>query len=130
MNKFVGWFITMNLVNIFWVFFRATNLHDAIKVIKGMFDINGLIYLLKNPTRVLELTKELRNLTIQFNTFGNKEPIIILFLAIFIVFVLKNTFEKEKKFIGRNREILEIGIYFVMGIISLNQISIFLYFNF
>ena len=128
--KLIGWFITINLVNIFWVFFRAKDLQSAMKVLRGMIDINGFTYLVKNPARALEVTKRLRDLTIQFNTFGNKEPILILFLAIFIAFILKNTFEKEYKFTGKIREILEIAIYFVVGIISLNQMSTFLYFNF
>lgn len=130
MNKFIGWFITMNLVNIFWVFFRAKDLASAIKVIKGMFDMNGFLYILKNPTRVLEVTKSLRDLTIQSSSFGNKEPIIVLMLSIFISFILKNSYEKAKKFDGKFIEIFELGIYFVLGVISLNQMSTFLYFNF
>ena len=128
--KLIGWFLTINLVNIFWIFFRAENLQSAVKVLKGMVDINGFIYLLKHPTRALEATKALRDLTVQFNTFGNKEPILILFLAIFIVFILKNSYEKQKEFKGKIKEIAEIAIYFIIGIISLNQISTFLYFNF
>jgi len=37
MPKILGWFITFNFVNIAWVFFRAKEWEDAIKVIKGMF---------------------------------------------------------------------------------------------
>ena len=37
LNKFVAWFITFNFVNIAWVFFRAKEWGDALKVLKGMF---------------------------------------------------------------------------------------------
>ena len=35
LNKFVAWFITFNFVNIAWVFFRAKEWDDALKVLKG-----------------------------------------------------------------------------------------------
>ena len=130
LNKLVGWFITINLVNIFWVFFRAQTLNGAMKVIKGMFDWKSFIYFIKFPTRVLEMTKPLRDLTIQFSSFGNKEPILIFILGIFLVFLLKNSLNKLEEFKGKWSEKLELGIYFVLGIISLNQLSTFLYFNF
>ena len=41
LNKFVAWFITFNFVNIAWVFFRAKEWDDALKVLKGMFGLGG-----------------------------------------------------------------------------------------
>ncbi|THB68581.1 MAG: MBOAT family protein, partial [Gammaproteobacteria bacterium] len=42
LGKVLSWVITINFVNITFVFFRATNFHDAIKVLKGMvcFDLS------------------------------------------------------------------------------------------
>lgn len=37
MNIFFAWFITFNFINISWVFFRAKEWNDAIKVISAMF---------------------------------------------------------------------------------------------
>ena len=37
MNTILAWFITFNFVNIAWIFFRAKEWDDAIKVLKGMF---------------------------------------------------------------------------------------------
>jgi len=37
MPKLLGWFITFNFINVAWVFFRAKNFDDALKVLKGMF---------------------------------------------------------------------------------------------
>ena len=37
MPKLLGWFITFNFINLAWVFFRAKNFDDALKVLKGMF---------------------------------------------------------------------------------------------
>ena len=41
LNKFVAWFITFNFVNIAWVFFRAKEWDDALKVLRGMFGLGG-----------------------------------------------------------------------------------------
>ncbi|HIP44808.1 MAG TPA: MBOAT family protein, partial [Sulfurospirillum arcachonense] len=38
----LAWFITFNFVNISWVFFRAKEWEDAIKVLKGMFGFTGV----------------------------------------------------------------------------------------
>ena len=41
LNIFVAWFITFFYINFTRVFFRATEFKDAIKVLKGMFGLNG-----------------------------------------------------------------------------------------
>ena len=43
MNKFLAWFITFNFINITWVFFRAKEWDDALKVLKGMFGLSGIV---------------------------------------------------------------------------------------
>lgn len=39
MPAWAGWLVTFFFINITWVFFRATSMHDAVKVLKGMFDL-------------------------------------------------------------------------------------------
>ena len=43
MWAWVSWFITFNFVNIAWVFFRAEEWSDAMKVLRGMFDLSGVM---------------------------------------------------------------------------------------
>ena len=129
--KLIGWFITINLVNIFWVFFRAENLQSAIKVLKGMADINGFIYLLKNSTRVLEITEELRKMAAErLGGLGNKEGILILIISIILAFLVKNSHEKMKNFKIKIDYSFEILFYMIFSIFSLTGMSTFLYFNF
>lgn len=129
--KLIGWFITINLVNIFWVFFRAENLQNAVKVLRGMADINGFIYLLKYPTRALEITKELREMAAErLGGLGNKEGILILIISIILVFLVKNSYEKMKNFKVKINYSFEILFYIILSIFSLTGISTFLYFNF
>lgn len=128
MNKFGGWFITINLVNIFWVFFRATNLHDAMKVIKGMFDINSLIYMMTHLDEIRQKTFNFRVLA--GGNLGIINNIIILFFSILIVFFFKNSFEKNIKLKFNFINNIEMILYFWIGVFSFTQASEFLYFNF
>lgn len=130
MNKFVGWFITMNLVNIFWVFFRATNLQDAIKVIKGMFDISSLILIIRNPRIISELTKNYRDILGDITYLGNKIDFLFLLLGLIIIFLKKNSVNKGKKLKFKVLDSLELNIYFLGSIFLLTRMSEFLYFNF
>jgi D-alanyl-lipoteichoic acid acyltransferase DltB (MBOAT superfamily) len=47
LNTIIAWFITFNFINISWVFFRAKEWDDAIKVLNGMVNLNDLQYV--NP---------------------------------------------------------------------------------
>lgn len=42
MNPILAWVVTFNFVNISWVFFRAKEVEDSIKVLRGMFGLNGI----------------------------------------------------------------------------------------
>ena len=88
MNKLLGWFITINLVNVFWVFFRAETLNGAVKVLKGMFDIKGLIYMGTHIGQIGEMTRGYRELTI--GMLGNKFNLMILMISLIAVFLLNN----------------------------------------
>ncbi len=44
MNSVLAWFITFNFVNIAWVFFRAKEWEDAVKVLSGMLGLDGIVF--------------------------------------------------------------------------------------
>lgn len=128
LNKLVGWFITMNLVNIFWVFFRATTVSDAMKVIKGMFDIDSLLKILSNPRQILEMTKVYRELA--KGDLGNELNLLFIAFSMFIVFFLKNSLDRGKKFNFKFINSVELVLYFWGGVFLMTRVSEFLYFNF
>ena len=41
--SFFAWFITFNFVNIAWIFFRAKDLNDALKVVTSMFNLHNFV---------------------------------------------------------------------------------------
>ncbi len=107
MPKLLAWFITFNFINIAWVFFRAREFDDAIKVLTGMG---------------------------QFSDFTmkhfNNDIYWQLILVLFIVTGLKNSMQYSKVFMEKKIYILLSVSAFTYGVLSLNKISEFLYFNF
>ena len=130
LNKLVGWFITINLVNIFWVFFRAQTVTGAMKVIKGMFDISNLCYILKHIKLIGEITKYYRDILTKITYFGNKIDFIIFIFTGISIFLFSNSLNKLRNMKFTLFEAVEINIYFWFGVAFLTRVSQFLYFNF
>lgn len=110
MPKFIAWLITFNFVNISWIFFRAKDFSDALKVLKGMF-FGGL-----------EIS-----LNVEFLT-----SFCYVLFGFFVVLFCKNSYELMQKFdFRRGYALFIIGTLFIFHFLSLNQQnSPFLYFNF
>jgi alginate O-acetyltransferase complex protein AlgI len=119
MNKWIGWIITLNFVNIFWVFFRAKSLESALLILKSMLKVNTIREF---------ITSEFFKTTKPF--LGNKETFAILVLAIIISITLSNSFEKMSSLKLKKRNILEKNIYIIVSLTLLNRVTEFLYFNF
>ncbi|RXK07215.1 MBOAT family O-acyltransferase [Halarcobacter bivalviorum] len=109
--KIIAWFITFNFVNIAWVFFRAKEWEDAIKVLKAMFGFSNIIW---------------QNLYLMQSFY------VILGFVLIILF--RNSNELFKKF--KPVYLYFSFILFIFSILQLNNFMIsgnnseFLYFNF
>ncbi len=111
MNSILAWFITFNFVNIAWVFFRAKEWEDAIKVLKGMFGFSGVV-------------------SLNFLSLINKNE-LWKFLIIFIIILFsKNSMEFINLNKLDNKKVLFLAILLSWSILSLGKVSEFLYFNF
>ncbi|CAM3897316.1 MBOAT family protein [Arcobacter cloacae] len=133
MNTILAWFITFNFVNIAWVFFRAKEWEDAIKVLSSMFSLDNVV--LPNP--LATKLAFLKDFGIEFGGFianidsdGGKTLIPMLLLAFILVLAFKNSMEKWKEFKLNYKTLFLAFFCFSMGILSLNKVSEFLYFNF
>jgi alginate O-acetyltransferase complex protein AlgI len=131
LNSIVGWIITFNFVNISWIFFRAKEWEDAIKVLKGMFGFSGIV--LPN-----ELSNKL-TLLIQYgigfggfveNIKGDKFTPIWIIAGFILILLFKNSMEKRDSFLLNYKTSIFSGFLFVYAILSINRVSEFLYFNF
>ncbi len=106
MWNWLAWLITFNFINITWIFFRAKDWKDAIKVIKGMF--------------LGEFTYEVNILVIMMIIFG------------FTLVSMKNSNELIKIKIKSYIVVFTSLILFfgLIGIRLIGEKSEFLYFNF
>ena len=133
MNTILAWFITFNFVNIAWVFFRAKEWDDAIKVLSGMFSLDNVV--LPNP--LAGKLAFLKDFGVEFGGFitnldndGGKTLMPMMFFAFILVLFFKNSMEKRDSFKLNYKTLFLAFFCFCMGILSLNKVSEFLYFNF
>ncbi|QKF78377.1 MBOAT family O-acyltransferase [Arcobacter defluvii] len=131
MNKILAWLITFNFVNIAWVFFRAKEWDDAIKVLKGMFGFNSVVF----PEKYAPIFGFLNQYGITFDKVtihigdGNKSLAWIL-IGIFFILFYKNSIEKINVLEFNYKTLFLTFISLFISLLSLNKISEFLYFNF
>jgi D-alanyl-lipoteichoic acid acyltransferase DltB (MBOAT superfamily) len=135
MNKYLAWFITFNFVNIAWVFFRANEWEDAIKVLKGMFGFNSIV-VSKQFANTFNYINPLNDFFILKGTkFSELISIYTLEFIIlgFIIISLKNSNEiiKDRK-VFDNKFIVWFAVLFGLSLLYMNLSSgsEFLYFNF
>jgi len=129
----LAWFITFNFINISWVFFRAKEWDDAIKVLNGMVGLNG-IEISNNLNHSLDFLSQYGV------TFGpwiaavqvNSKGFLVWFLFVSIILYLKdNTVGYSKnKFQTSIKYSIITSIVILIDVFYINQKSTFLYFNF
>ena len=112
--------ITFLLVNLFWIFFRATTLKRAWEIICSMGDLSNAAWLTKSFRKTME-------------NYGFETE---FFLAVFvgaalIAFLLPNSSEMESTLKTRPRLRMALTLLFLItGFLYVGRISPFLYFNF
>ena len=130
----LAWLITFNFINIAWVFFRAKEWEDAVKVLGSMFSLSDVVL---HPMFQNKLAF-LANYGISFggmfeNIQGSKEVIFWLFFAFIIVLFFKNSMQKRDSFELNYKTLLLTFLCLEMGFIYVvygGKYSEFLYFNF
>ena len=127
MPKILAWFITFNFINISWIFFRAKEWDDAIKILLSMFDFNSLY-----TFNTLSLNNILLNIQ------GDIQTILWLVLSFIIILKFKNSNQLIDYSILQKTKVLTpiytigFAFMFVFSLIymSFSSYSEFIYFNF
>jgi D-alanyl-lipoteichoic acid acyltransferase DltB (MBOAT superfamily) len=130
LNSLLAWFVTFNFINITWIFFRAKEWDDAIKVLKGMF--TGTLVL---PLQWKEKLNFLSGHDIQFGHWiqtisTDQYTIYWVLVGLFITVALKNSNELAERFKPNVLTALYAAVLFLAAASSLSKLSEFLYFNF
>jgi D-alanyl-lipoteichoic acid acyltransferase DltB (MBOAT superfamily) len=129
-----AWLITFNFINIAWVFFRAKEWEDAVKVLNSMFSLDNIV--LPNISFLSsKLTFLNQYLSIQYGGFvasinGSNDTIYYLALSFIIILLFNNSTGLATKF-KTNKSYLIFSMFLLLYALGeMNSISEFLYFNF
>ena len=131
-KKFPGWLawlLTFNFINISFVIFRAHEMSDAIRVLKGMFGLNGVIL----PRIGIKSVGALKDFGFKVGSYLYPDDyfLIVMFVGVFwAIHKLHNTSELEKTFKPQTKVAMACGIAFVLCLFGMNRITEFIYFNF
>ncbi len=109
LHRVLAWVITFGFINISWVFFRAENFGDAIKVLKGMFGFCGF-----HLSSLIEF----------------KFVILSLVMLTILSLFTKNSIDMTNDFRPSWRNVVFSSSLFVISILFLRRVSEFIYFNF
>ncbi|MGM0642110.1 MAG: MBOAT family O-acyltransferase, partial [Thermotogota bacterium] len=133
LNSFSGWFITFNFVNIAWVFFRAEEWKDAVKVLKGMAGLNKIIIDDKYE-KYLHFIKETGVVfgKVTKNIQSGSEPIGWIIISLILCSFFKNSYEMTFKFKIPPAAVALSSAVFVYAMMTslVTSSEVFLYFNF
>lgn len=135
MPKYFAWACTFLFVNLTWVFFRAETLSDAMRIIRGMAGLNGIVVSEEFANTLAGAT----GLTLTLATVAGDNFIVtkymLLFIGVFgvIAFAFKNSMEMTKdkthfSLLDSLRVSGSLLLTLLLGIASTS--SVFLYFNF
>lgn len=133
MYGWLGWFITFNFVNIAWVFFRAKDYDDAIKVLGGMAGAGGVMLNEKIGEKVINL---LSDYGVSFGNWlehigGHDDTIGWIAVAMILVVIAKNSNEYAAKIkMTATTYIVILALYWYSIVSMTSSVSEFLYFNF
>lgn len=127
----VAWFITFNFINIAWVFFRAKEWSDAIKILNSMFSLDNIML----PNGLMGKLLFIDGHGIKYGNWlgvihGDKSTIGWLLVIFFVILSLRNSLQMSTYF-EINKKYLLASIFILCTALSLlNTASEFLYFNF
>lgn len=129
--KPLAWLLTFNFVNFSWIFFRARNFDDAIKVVKGMFGAHGL-----------GVTDYINHAFGSFKTFraalkywlenidGNIYTLVFIIICLMLSIYFRNSNDMEQRFSPTWKNACMLGLLSLYAMLNLQKASQFIYFIF
>ena len=132
LNTVLAWFITFNFVNITFVFFRAKEWDDAVKVLGSMFSLDNIVLPNFLASKLAFLSKygiEFGALATNLSAAG-KDLIIWLLIGFILILVFKNSMDKLKLFKPSAINSFVFIMAFTISLYKLSGYSEFLYFRF
>jgi alginate O-acetyltransferase complex protein AlgI len=127
----LAWLITFNFINISWIFFRAKEWDDAIKVLSGMFGLGGIVF----PSALKFKLSFLSEFGVEFGGFighigGHFFTPIWLIISFALILAFKNSTQRLEVFRSNYSYLLFNILLLLVSYLYLGQYTEFLYFNF
>ncbi|MDD3477092.1 MAG: MBOAT family protein [Sulfurimonas sp.] len=128
MHTWLAWLITFNFINISWIFFRAKEFDDAIKILKSMFF--GELILPYQAIDKLPFLSSIKQGVVFFEINASRDGILWLIGAFIVVLALKNSSYYITHFKANKKTALVTYLFLLFSFMNLTKVSDFLYFNF
>ena len=130
MYRALAWFITFNFINVAWVFFRAKEFEDAIKVLQGMFSVNIVL-----PIELSNNLEFLNHFGVEFGPWLEQihcsfHTIILLGIVLSVSLFAKNSMQQLNCLKFNTASSFYVAFLLITTLSFMNKISHFLYFNF
>jgi D-alanyl-lipoteichoic acid acyltransferase DltB (MBOAT superfamily) len=109
----LAWLITFNFINVAWVFFRAKEWDDAVKVLGSMFSMDNIQF-----SEVIKMTND------------GSDVINWIIFGFILILVFKNSIQRINNFQLNYKTTIFTSIIITISILSLSGESEFLYFRF
>jgi len=127
----LAWLITFNFINIAWVFFRAKEWDDAVKVLGSMFSLDNVVLPIFLESKLAMLSSygvEFGGFTT--NLLAGKNLIVWLLIGFILILVFKNSMDKLRLFKPNAINGFIFIMAFAISFYKLSGYSEFLYFRF
>lgn len=130
-----GWLFTFTVFNLLWVFFRSESIADAMQMFKNLlgFEYTGKIFDVASSLDIAEfyvIKKAIQVIAPGLIKYAFLLFLIFLLALSFFLIFRKNALEIAQDGNFSSGKCWGICIIFIWCIISLSQVSTFLYFNF
>jgi alginate O-acetyltransferase complex protein AlgI len=127
--KVIAWFLTFGFVNVAWVFFRARTWGDAMRVLSGMFGLNGLTL----PEEWSNKLTFLRG-SVLFSPWKqimpqSRDAYLWIMCAFLACLLFRNSNQMAEKFKADWRLVIA-AMAFVYSVLHMFRAQEFFYFNF
>ena len=133
MPALLAWFTTFLFINFSWIFFRAVEWSDAIKVLKGMLGLSGVVLVprLEHYFHTLSSRGSISFGTVTEHIGGGYEVLLSVAAGFAIIVLLPNSNSYREKTMTL-WYILAVSLLFSYAIIKsfASSSEVFLYFNF
>ena len=130
MPKVLAWFITFNFINIAWVFFRAREWNDALKVLDGMFSLDN-IFVYNRLEKIMAYLPDNFNFgNVFIHLHENENPFWWILIIFIFILPQKNSNQLIERIHYSKKELFIVLVCFVYSVLNFSHVSEFLYFNF